>query len=92
MCVQEGAAMETSKEKRLRDWGKRAGEDHWSYLSPSPPERVTGPDVWLCEKAFSAPSSIFLESLNLILQAAINLILSPLTSLIVLFQRQLVSY
>lgn len=37
-------------------------------------------------------SPIFLKSLLLLLQATINLILSPLTSLIVPFQCQLVSY
>jgi len=37
-------------------------------------------------------SPIFLKCLLLLLQATINLILSPLTSLIVPFQCQLVSY
>lgn len=86
------------QEKRKKDENRRLSKTskEWqSHLLPVCPGRGRSRPgaLHLWKKQSSAHHSpIFLKSLLLLLQATINLILSPLTSLIVPFQCQLVSY
>lgn len=74
-------------------------EQDWQAMAEPPSSSLSGEwqeQTWGSPSMKKQPSAhhspIFLKSLPLLLQATINLILSPLTSLIAPFQCQLVSY
>lgn len=78
------------KQETEQDWQEMA--ELTSSSLPREPQEQTWGYLSMKKQPSAHHSPIVLKSLLLLLQATINLILSPLTSLIVPFQCQLVSY